>query len=733
MLTLTSTFPGVTVCYGLYSGSDLYSPSGLQTDSPKGHAAMKRNPFSALLDKTTPPEGLLLLILSVVIGGSTGLAAVFFIRLIAIIQNRSYTTVQLLFPHMGAWSYVFVPIAGALIAGPLIAWFAREAKGHGVPEVMQALVMRGGRIRPRVAIAKILASALCIGTGGSAGREGPIVQVGSTLGSMTGQILHLSDDRIKNLVACGAAAGIAATFNAPIAGVAFSIEVLMSELQVRAFGNVVIASVSAAVVSQLYLGDRPAFTVPTYTMDSPITILFYLLLGIVAALVGVLFIKMLSWFEDIFDNWKFSLALKPAVGALLLGLLGFSYLQLTGASYSNPTEFQLGMPLIENIPHVYGSGFTFIEEALHGRINFWILAVLVFLKPLATSFTLGSGNSGGVFAPSLFIGAMLGGAMGELFDAWQPALAGPSGAYALVGMAAVFSACARAPLTAMLIVFEMSNDYALILPLMLTAVTASYLAQYLQQESIYTIKLVKRGIRFEQGRDMDIMQGVQIREVMNQDLVTVHKDLSLAELYQKFQETNLLGFPVVNDKEELTGIVTLQDLEKTLSQSAVDLRSLKVEDFATANPITVFADEPIWTAIQKMAPRDLARLPVVSRSSEKELLGLISRSDILRAYDVGIVRKQRGQMLEGDLTLRREHYNDFMEFCLKKGHYAVGKKLQELQFSEPVNVVSLDREGVLHIPRGNTCFNPGDIITLFGKKNSLENARTVFFSGEETE
>ncbi|MEN8200060.1 MAG: chloride channel protein [Thermodesulfobacteriota bacterium] len=689
---------------------------------------MKRNPVSALLDKIRPPEGLFLLILSVVIGSSTGLAAVFFIHLIAAIQNRSYSSVQFLFPHLGAWSYVFVPVGGALLAGPLIAWFAQEAKGHGVPEVMQALVLRGGRIRPRVAMAKIVASALCIGTGGSAGREGPIVQVGSTLGSVTGQILHLSDDRIKNLVACGAAAGIAATFNAPIAGVAFAIEVLMCELQVRTFGNVVIAAVSASVVSQIYLGDRPAFTVPTYTMESPLTIFFYLLLGLVAALVGVFFIRMLAWFEDLFDNWKFPLPLKPAVGALLLGLLGFLYLQLPGIRFDTPTEFQLGMPLIENIPHVYGSGFTFIEETLQGNISFWMLALLVFLKPLATSFTLGSGNSGGVFAPSLFIGAMLGGAMGELFSAWQPELAGPPGAYALVGMAAVFSACARAPLTAMLIVFEMSNDYALILPLMLTAVTATYLAQFLYPESIYTIKLVKRGIRFEQGRDMDIMQGVHVREVMNREPLTIYKNQPLAELYQQFQETNLLGFPVLDEQDELWGIVTLQDLEKALSQGAINLRTLKVEDLATVDPATVYADEPIWTAIQKMAPRDLARLPVIARSSEKQLLGLISRSDILRAYDVGIVRKQRGQLLEKNVALRREQYNDFSEFRLKAGQNAVDKKLKELDLPESVNVVSMDREGIMHIPRGNSCFAPGDIVTLFGRKSSLEAARETFLS-----
>ncbi len=691
---------------------------------------MKRNPIGAFLDKTSPPEGLFLLILAVIIGASTGLAAVFFIRLIAIIQTHSYSTVQALFPHLGSWSYVFVPIAGALIAGPLIAWFAREAKGHGVPEVMQALILSGGRIRPRVALAKIIASALCIGTGGSAGREGPIVQVGSTLGSVMGQTLHLSDDRIKNLVACGAAAGIAATFNAPIAGVAFAIEVLMCELQVRSFGNVAIAAVSASVVSQTFLGDRPAFTVPSYTMDSPVTILFYLVLGICAALVGVAFIRMLGYFEDLFDNWEFPLSLKPAVGALLLGLLGFFYLQLPNVNFSGPTDFRMGMPLIENIPHVYGAGFVFIEEALQGKSSFLILALLVVLKPLATSFTLGSGNSGGVFAPALFVGAMLGGAMGKLFAAWQPDLAGPPGAYALVGMAAVFAACARAPLTAMLIVFEMSNDYDLILPLMLTAVTASVLAQYLYPESIYTMKLAKRSIRFEQGRDMDIMQGVQVREVMNSKPLTVRKDQPLAELYQQFQESNFLGFPVLDDEGGLWGIVTLQDLERTLSKGMENLRSLKVADIATVAPATVFGDEPIWTAIQKMAPRDLARLPVVSRTSPTELQGLISRSDILRAYDVGIVRKQRGQLLEKQLTLRREQYNDFAEIRLNAEHYAVGKMLQDLDLADSVNVVSLDREGVLRIPRGHSHFKAGDILTIFGRKDALASVQEQFFRGK---
>ncbi len=692
---------------------------------------MKRTLPGALLDRLRPPEGLLLLVLAVIIGASTGFAAVFFIHLIALIQNRSYTTITLLFPHLGIWSYLIVPVIGALLVGPLIAWFAREAKGHGVPEVMQALVMNGGRIRPRVAIAKIIASALCIGTGGSAGREGPIVQVGSALGSVTGQFLHLSDERIKNLVSCGAAAGIAATFNAPIAGVAFAIEVLMSELQVRMFGNVVIASVSASVVSQMFLGDRPAFSVPSYTLHSPSALFFYLLLGLASALAGIMFIRMLSWFEDTFDNWNFPLALKPAVGAVLLGLLGLLYLRLPGVGFSTPTEFQLGMPLIENIPRLYGSGFTFIEEVLHGQVNMYLLAILIFLKPLATSFTLGSGNSGGVFAPSLFLGAMLGGAMGTLFAAWQPELAGPSGSYALVGMAAVFAAAARAPLTAILIVIEMSNDYSMILPLMVATITAGYLAQVLYPESIYTIKLTRRGIRFVQGRDLDIMQSVLVREVMNPRPVTVNGNASITELYSMFEKTRHLGFPVVDDKGRLVGIVTLQDLENALARKGVEAADLRVADVAVSQPITVFDDDPIWTAIQKMAPRDLARLPVVSRDAPDRLIGLISRSDILRAYDVAMVRKQRGQLLTDHAVLRREKKNDFMEVRLRAGSHAIGMPLKDLDLPREVNAVSVERDGESLIPKGDTTFASGDVVTLFGRCDALVRAREILTGREE--
>jgi CIC family chloride channel protein len=683
----------------------------------------KRPLLSWYLDRFSPPEGLLLLILSVLVGAATGLASVFFVKLIFAIQDFSFGSVLEFFPALGKWIYLIIPIIGGLLVGPLIL-FAQEAKGHGVPEVMQALILRGGRIRARVAAAKIAASAICIGTGGSAGREGPIIQVGSALGSSIGQVLRLSDERIRNLVACGAAAGIAATFNAPIAGVAFAIEVLMCGLQMRNFGSVVIAAVSASVVSRTIIGDKFAFQVPAYTLNSSVEILLYLLLGLIAALVGIMFMKMLNFSEDVFDNWKFPQVLKPAVGGLLLGVMGLIYMNLPDLTFPAGSAAH-GSGLDTQIPHMYGSGFPFIQAAIQGNASLWILVVLIFLKPLATSFTLGSGNSGGVFAPSLFIGAMLGGAMGHLFSYWFPSIGDNTGAFALVGMAALFSATARAPLTAMLIVFEMSNDYYMILPLMVAGVTASYFSQWLHPESIYTMKLAKRGVRFSEGRDMDIMQGVKVSEVMKSKPVTIHKDASISEAMALFQETNILGFPVLADDNKLWGIVTLQDIHRAQSEDDFSSKGLTVADIAVENAITIFPDEPIWLAIQKMSPRDLARLPVISRDGSNRLCGIISRSDILRAYDVGIVRKQRGQIVEHQVELRKAKENGYVEFLLKEEDTCSGAVVKDLDLPETINMVSIKRGDQMIIPRGHTVLKAGDVITVYGRLKDVEGIKNL--------
>jgi len=387
-----------------------------------------------LLDRLQPSETAVLLGTAIVVGAGTGLGAVLFIELISLIQRSFFEGGPgLLGTGAGRWLIVAIPALGGLLAGPLIAFFAQEAKGHGVPEVMQAIALRGGRIRPRVVVAKIIASALCIGSGGSAGREGPIVQVGAALGSTLGQGLRFSEARIRNLVACGAAAGIAATFNAPIAGVIFAMEIILGELHLGDLGNVVVSAVTASTLARVFLGERPAFVIPRYGMQSPWEVLLYALLGILAALAAVGFIRLLYWFEDRFDAWRFPQALKPVVGGLLLGALAYFYPVVLGMGLVPASEAAAGLPLSANMPHVFGSGFAVIEGALLGELSFGLLLALALLKPLATSLTLGSGNSGGVFAPALFTGAALGGAFGRVVERLMPgATAGP-GAFAVVG------------------------------------------------------------------------------------------------------------------------------------------------------------------------------------------------------------------------------------------------------------------------------------------------------------
>jgi CIC family chloride channel protein len=402
-------------------------------------------------------------------------------------------------------------------------------------------------------------------------------------------------------------------------------------------------------------------------------------------------------------------------------------------SYISADNMTLGLPIVENYPHIFGSGFLFLEEVLQGRAPFFLLFLLIFLKPLATSFTLGSGNSGGVFAPSLFTGAMLGGSFGYLAMHLFPNLTIEIGAYALVGMAAVFSAAARAPLTSILIVFEMSNDYRLILPLMAAGMVASTFAQWLHSDSIYSLKLSRRGIRFEQGKDMDIMQTVQVEEVMNKSPITLHKEQTVAELFAAFQETHLGGFPVMENENELYGMVTMQDMERTiqdmertLHRKEVNLRDLKVWDVATPDPVTVFPDEPIWSAIRKMAPRDLARIPVVSRNNPAQFVGVVSRSDIVRAYNVGLMRKQKDQLAQDRSALRKVTGLEFIEIEVKPNCSGTGKKLAKLSLPKNTNIVSILRYGTVIVPDGNTKILPGDVITVLCFSDQISTVKKIF-------
>jgi len=638
--------------------------------------------------------------LAVVVGIAAGLGTIIFVKMIAFFNGLFFGGGATVLGFMGGTYVVILPIIGGLLVGPIVHFVAPEAKGHGVPEVLTAIAIKGGRIRPIVVLAKAFGSAITIGSGGSVGREGPIVQIGAASGSTLGQLFKLNERRVINLTACGAAGGIAATFNAPIAGVMFALEVILGEFGFQAFSGIVVSAVTASVVSRAALGDSPAFEVPAYSLKSPWELVLYLGLGVAGGLGALAFVKTLYFMEDVFDNWKFPPYLKPAVGGLGLGVLGFF------------------------VPQVFGTGFDTIGKTLNGQIVPTLLVILIFGKILATTLTLGSGSSGGVFAPALFIGAMLGGAYGEVAHAVFPDLTAAGGAYAMVGMAAVFAGAARAPITAIIILFEMTQDYRIILPLMFATVVSTLIAQLFEAESIYTLKLKLRGIDVRARKDINLMRALLVGEAMTpaQELTMVTPETSLTELAHLFQETTHHGFIVVDHREELYGVVALSDLERTLEAGKTDAR---VGDICTQHVLTAFPDDTLDDALRHFGAMDVGRIPVVDRRNPRRVLGSLRRGDIVHAYSHALVDKhQREHHLER-LRLESAAGAGLVEIDLGAESAAVGKRLKEIALPDECVIVSIQRGGRVVMPRGNTQLQPGDRVIAMAAPQAKDRLEQV--------
>jgi CIC family chloride channel protein len=659
------------------------------------------------------------IIIALVIGISTGIGAVLFRYLINGVEWVGYTWFPNTFSGLGKLYVVIIPAIGGLIVGPLIYFFAREAKGHGVPEVMEAVALRGGKIRPVVAIVKSLASSISIGSGGSVGREGPIVQIGSAIGSTIGQRLNLSEDRVRILVACGAAGGIAATFNAPIAGVIFALEVIIGEFSVRHFSNVVISAVAASVIGQAVFGDIPAFIIPVeYGIHSLWEFAFYPMLAVLAALWGVFFVRVLYWSEDLFEKWKAVPEwIQPMFGGILLGVIALVYPRLTGVTW-------------EGMPQIFNVGYDVIESALASQLALGVAFTLLILKLIATSLTLGSGGSGGVFAPSLFMGAMVGTVFDLSLRVIFPNIPAPPGAYALVGMAATFSATAHAPITAVLILFELTGDYKIILPLMLTVVVTTVLSQhFLKGESIYTLKLTRRGVRLKRGKDIDVLESVLVGEVMSHEFNIVSPTDSLSSFSTLLNQTHSHGAVILDEASKVWGVITISDLERAISND-LDLDETPVSQIASRRPkmLTVYPDESIGDALFRMGPRGLGRLPVISRENPDLLLGLVRRQDIIRAYHLALTRRSEISQRARQLKLDQESDLDIIHLVVAENTEICGKKVKKIAQQLPDNslLVSLKREGRTIIPRGKTIISAGDSVTIIVKKENVEEIYQLF-------
>ena len=556
-------------------------------------------------------------ILATLVGLAGGFGAIGFRYLIEFIQSVAYGSggsLLELAPQTPWYLRIWIPALGGLVVGPLVYFLAREAKGHGVPEVMEAVALRSGIIRKRIVIIKSLASAISIGTGGSVGREGPIVQIGSAIGSAMGQLLRVSEDRIRTLVGCGAAAGIAATFNAPVAGSMFALEIILGDFGLATFSPIVISSVVSTAVSRHFLGDFPAFIVPAYELISAWELPLYVILGFFCALVATAFTKLLYRSEDLFDHLKFPGYLKALLGGLMLGILGLRF------------------------PHILGVGYGAIDMALMQEFVWWFLLLLVGLKILATSITIGSGGSGGIFAPSLFMGAMAGGFFGTLVHHLFPTVTASSGAYSIVGMGAVVSGTTHGPLSAILILFEMTGDYKIILPLMIACIMSSLASGQILTDSIYTLKLARRGVNIRAGKEVNVLRSISVGEVMNPEVETIPEKVTLGRLAQKVSKSKYKSFPVVDQGGRLTGIVTHYDYRDVVfDENLKDL--VVVKELATPKVVTVSIDDNLYDAMEKITSRDFSILPVVSAEDPHQLLGVLTRRDIISAYNRAITKK----------------------------------------------------------------------------------------------
>jgi len=662
-------------------------------------------------------EHTFMVLIAVLIGVLGGFGAIVFRFAIRFAQGIFFGTWHYSLEHVLSlpwYARLAAPALGGLVVGPIVHYFAREARGHGVPEVMESIVLRSGAIRPRVVLAKITASAVSIGSGGSVGREGPIVQIGSALGSTIGQVLRVNQSSLRTMVACGTAAGIAGTFNAPIAGALFAMEVLLSDFGISQFSPIVIASVAATIVSRHFLGDFPAFIVPRYELVSVFEMIPYAVLGALAAFVALAFINLLYATEDVFESLRIPPITKPVLGGALVGAIGIFF------------------------PHVFGVGYETIDLALGGNLAWNLLLLLVVLKLVATSITIGSGGSGGIFAPSLFIGACLGGLVGTVVHALEPARTAAPGAYALVGMGAVAAGAMHAPITAILIIFELTDDYRIILPLIVACITSVLITTRLKQDSIYTLKLSRRGVNLVRGQELNVLRSLQVSQVMRSDPEKVHADAAFRTLMDLMVNSPRTNFFVVDNEDRLLGVITLQDLRKAVHESDA-LETLLVA-FDLMRPVHhVFRPSDTLDVVMKaFSETYMDELPVVDGAEEERLVGTITKNDVIDAYNREILKRdmasslsgylatvrkcKRVELVDGNMLCEMEVPGSFVnrtleELDLRRRHgveVVLIRQAYDPEKGEPLKVLA---------PKPDYRFRFGDSILVLGSKEAVDRIR----------
>jgi CIC family chloride channel protein len=555
-------------------------------------------------------------LLAALIGILAGIIAYILYDLIGLFTNLSYYhewSFHFRSPEntqIGPW-IILVPVIGGLIVGFMAKYGSEKIKGHGIPEAMEAVLTTRSRIEAKVAILKPLSAAIAIGTGGPFGAEGPIIQTGGAFGSLVGQLVATTAAERKVLLACGAGAGMAATFNTPIAGVIIAIELLLFEFRSRSFIPLVIASTLATSVRTMLFGQRSMFTMSNVNFDILHGLPFYLLLGVISGVAAIGFTKLLYWVEDQFDRLPVNDLWHPAIGALGLGLIGFF------------------------VPRVLGVGYDTISDILNNNLALKLLILIMIFKSLALVISLGSGTSGGLLAPMFMSGAALGGVYAMVVNQIFPSLHLSPGAYALVAMAAMFGAASRATFTFIVFAFEITRDYNAILPLMLVCVIADMIAIRYLPSSIMTEKLRRRGLSVPEEYEAGVLKVVRVSEVMRTDVKAVPPDMTVGELAERIAKGeagfNITeGLPIVGKDGKLAGVVTQGDLLRALEKDPKG--SIAVLDAGGSKPIVAFPDEMAFDALFRMLQNNIGRLPVVSHENPQQMVGYLNRTSILSAW-----------------------------------------------------------------------------------------------------
>ena len=644
-----------------------------------------------------------LLLISLVVGVVVGIAAAALIWVLEVVEAGFHAGGDLLADGAAWFALVSVPL-GIGIAWWLARRFAPEIAGDGVPEVTVSLAVNAGYMSTKSIPLKILATALTLGGGGSAGREGPMVQIGGAIGSSVSRRFGLGEDYVRSLVAAGAAAGIGASFNAPIAGMLFGLEVVLGSFAVRHMSSVVLASISAAVTFRSLVPDEEILQGATYRMGGPSELILYGGLAVLAVVAAYMFLRLLDNAERLAHARAVPAWLRPLSLGLTVAAIGMFEPRLLGTGQKFVGE------LLEL--QAFGEGLGVSTVALS------VLAVLCIGKIIATSLTVAAGGSGGAFMPSLFIGATLGVGYAEFMSRFWTATTLRPGAFAVVGMATVFAAVARAPLTAIIIVFEVTGarDYGLILPLMLSATFATFVADKVHPESVYTMPLARRGIKLRPSGEVDLLDTIKVGDVAKMPPVVATPGMSLEEVSQLMTQHRYHGLPVVDARHGLVGIITTTDV----GRFGGPVSDKTVAEAMTPSPVTVGPLTPVSQALVRMAVLGVGRLPVVADGDSGELVGFFRREDAVGAYHQALGSETDLAMERDRLRQRTDPKASYYDFRIPPGSIADGKVVRDIRWPEGSTLVAVRRGTEVLVPGGSTALVANDVVTAFGTPASRD-------------